>query len=355
MQASWIGPRFYGLMGLLLLIAGLAVALAPMIPAQWASAENVEAGLEKANVYIETAKMTERAVGSWERYQSWVNMKTGPTGTERYISYGMYDLPDLEGLLKASRAAVGAKPGVAKLDAAMRRYLDAYEALGPLVNKASAYYDRKAYEADKAAEGQALHKQMVPLATAFLETREAMMPELRAFVRDVEGQELAKIEAREGRKAAWQVGQVLHAANRILDLFPRIRPQAIGSDELEQMINNLGPDTPGEKFDEIIAGIVPPKNIVIDAKRFGEELENYAKAVGEFDRYSGEKSGELDEVKGLSRQLLELLRAFQVPLIANDGRQFDGGGQMFGQIVEVYFSMFNSGNGIWGSQLRYLP
>jgi G:T/U-mismatch repair DNA glycosylase len=355
MRASRIGQNIRELTGLLILIAGLAGALASVMPVQSASAQDVPAALQKANAYIEIAKMTERAVESWERYASWVNMKTGPTGKERYISYGMYDLYDLAGLLKEARVAAGTEPGIPKLDATMKRYIDAYEALAPVMNQASAYYDRNDYKTDNAAEGQALHKQMVPLATTFLAERDAMMPELRVFVRDVEQQEIAAIETREGRSAAWQVGQVMHAANRVIDLFPRNRPAPIDSDTLDEMINALGPDTPGEKFDEIIAGVVPPQNAVIDVTRFGEALEKYAEAVDAFDRFAGEKPEEFGEFKALPRQMLDLLREFQGPLTQSQGREFDGGAQMGGQIAEVYFSMLNAGNSIWGSQLRFLP
>jgi hypothetical protein len=354
MRASWIGRNVRGLTGLLSLIAGAAGALA-LMPVQSASAQDLQAELQKANAYIEVAKMTERAVESWERYASWVNMKTGPTGKERYISYGMYELYDLAGLLKEARAATGTETGVPKLDAAMTRYLDAYEALAPVMNQASAYYERSGYATDNAAEGQALHKRMVPLATTFLAERDAMMPELRAFVREVERQEVAALEAREGRSAAWQVGQVMHAANRVVDLFPRNRPQPIPSDTLDEMIMALGPDTPGEKFDEIIAGVVPPQDLVIDAKRFGEEVEKYAEAVDAFERFSGEKPEGFEAFKALPRQMLDVLRAFHASLAQSQGREFDGGAQMGGQIVEVYFSMLNAGNSIWGSQLRFLP
>jgi hypothetical protein len=237
----------------------------------------------------------------------------------------------------------------------MMRYIDAYEALTPLVNQASAYYDRGGYATDKAAEGQALHKRMVPLATTFLAERDAMMPQLRAFVRGVEQQELAAIETREGRMAAWQVGQVMHAVNRVFDLFPRNRPRPIDSDTLDAMIEGLGPDTPGEKFDEIIAGVVPPQDAVIDVKRFGEALEEYAAAVDMFERFAGEKPEGFEEFSALPRQMLDLLRAFQGPLTESRGREFDGSGRMSGQIVEVYFAMLNAGNPIWRTQLWFLP
>lgn len=346
MRASPIGQVIRGLTGLLVLTAGSTGALA----------QDVQAAIQKANAYIEVTKFTERAVESWERYQSWVNMKTGPTGKERYISYGMYDLYDfLAGPLNEARAAAGAEPSVPKLDAVMTRYIDAYEALAPLVNQASAYYDGRGYLTDKAAQGQALHKRMVPLATAFLAERDAMMPELRAFVRDVEQQELAAIEAQEGRSAHWQVGQVMHAADRVIDVFPRERPQVMDSETLDAKIEALGPDSPASAFDEIMAGVVPPQNVVIDVTRFGEALKKYAEAVDVFESFAGEKPEEFDAFKTYPRHLLDLLRAFHGPLIQSQGREFEGGGQMFAQIAHVHTSMFNKGSPIRRTQIRYLP
>lgn len=349
MRTSRIGQTVRSLTGLLILVAGSGVVGAPS-----ASAEDVQAALQKVNTYIEAAKTTERAVESWERYQSWVNMKTGPTGKERYISYGMYELYDyVPRLLNEARAAAGAEPGVPKLDAAMTRYAEAYEALAPIVNQASAYYDARGYLTDNAAEGQALHERMVPLATTFLAERDAMMPELRAFVRAVEQQELAAIEVQEGRSARWQVGQVMHAADRVMDVFPRDRPQVIDSDTLDEMINNLGPDFSG--FDQIMAGVVPPQNVVIDVSRFGEAVEKYTEAVDEFERFAGEKPEGFETFKAYPRQLLNLLRAFHEPLVQSEGREFEGGAQMVGHIAHVHNSMFNKGNGIRGSRVRYLP
>lgn len=319
------------------------------------AAADAQAAIIKANAFIEAAKATERAVDSWERYASWVNMKTGPTGKERYISYGMYDLSNETGLLDEARIAAGAPPPSAALDKIVLRYLDAYEALAPVMNKAAAYYERSGYEADNAAEGQALHKTMVPLANAFLAEREALMPLLRSFVREVEGEELAAIEARDGRTAAWQAGQVLHAANRVMDLFPHERPQEFTSDELDEMMKSLGPDTPGEKFDEIIGGVKKPKDATIDVARFKEALAAYAVAVDTFDAFKGEKPEDFEDLEPLPRQLLDVLRAFEKPLAASKGREFDGGGQMVARIAEQYFEMFNAGNGLDGSQLRYLP
>ena len=54
-------------------------------------------------------------------------MKTGPTGKERYISYGMYEVYDVSGLLKEARRVANLKPTTPKLDATMKRYMDAFE------------------------------------------------------------------------------------------------------------------------------------------------------------------------------------------------------------------------------------
>ncbi len=177
-------------------------------------------------------------------------MKTGPTGKERYISYGMYEVYDIAGLLKEARAAPSLPPATPALDAVMTPYIEAYEAVAPVLNEANQYYERKAYEADGMKAGKALHARMVPLAEAFLAKREAMLQELRPFVRDVEQQEVAAKEAKEGRTASWHAANVLHWANRVIDTFPKTRPQQMSAEMIDEMMTSLGPNTPGETFDQ---------------------------------------------------------------------------------------------------------
>lgn len=350
-------PFWKGIAGttlILALIAGSLAALGSMLCVPSAAAQDVRAAIQKANLYIEVAKMTDRAVDSWDRYASWVNLKTGPTGKERYISYGMYEVYDVSGLLKEARGAARLKPSTPKLDSIMKRYMDAYDALVPVMNRANAYYERKGYKTDGMAEGRTLHTQMVPLANAFLAEREAMLRELRPFVRDVEQQEVAAIEAREGRSRTWQTAHVMHAANRVVDLFPRIRPTPIDSDTLEEKIKALGPNTPGEKFDEIIAGVVRPTGVLIDMKRFDVAMKAYAEAVELFDRFAAENPDGLKAFKVQTRQLLNALRALQEPLTKSRGHDFDGSGPLVGQVVQVYFSMLSTSSPHSGSELRFL-
>lgn len=333
----------------------LAVLALPQITPHSAAAQDVRAAIQKANIYIEVAKLTERAVDSWERYASWVNMKTGPTGKERYISYGMYPIYDISGLLQEARRISALKqPSTPKLDAAMKRYMDAYDAAVPVLNRANDYYDRQGYRVDGMAEGRALHVQMVPLATAFLTSREAMLQDLRPFLREVEQQELTAIEAREGRSRAWQVANVMHTANRVVDTFPRARPTPMSADMIEEKMRAIGPNTPGAKLDEIISGVVPPQNVVIDMKKFDPALKAYFEAVEAFDRFAAEKPDGLKDFKELPRRLLNGLRALQEPLARNQGRDFGGSGPLVGRVVETYFSMLSNSSSISGSQLRFL-
>ena len=335
--------------GILMLAAGSA--LAGVVPC---AAADIAASLHKANLYIEVSRSTERARDSWERYVSWVNVKTGPTGKERYISYGLYDVPDVAGLLAEVRKGAELEPKTPALDAALQNYMQAYEALAPVLNEASQYYERSAYREDAMARGKALHEKMVPLAEVFLAKREEMLRELRPFVREVEKQEVADIEAREGRSRAWQAANVLHTANRVIDTFPKTRPAPISSDMLDEMMSNLGPDTLGETFDQIIAGVVPPKGVVIDMTRFDAALKDYADAVAVFDRFAAEKPADVEDLKDKPRELLAALQQLQQPLQQNNGHDFEGSGLLVGQVVNMYFDLMNEGNGIAGSQLRFL-
>ncbi len=354
MDTSSSRPRIAALGAVVVvLVAAAAALLVPKLHS--ATAQDLNEALHKANVYIEVAKYTERALDSWDRYASWVNLKTGPTGKERYISYGMYSLPDLAGLLKEARASGGAKPRSAKLDALMKRYIDSYEALAPVINRGDAYYERKAYTADDMAEGRKLHAQLVPLIKTFQTEREAMMLELRPFVREVEELEVKAIEKRDGgRSQSWHAASVMLAASRVVDVFPRIRPTPMSSEAIDEAIKSLGPNTPGAKFDEIISGLQRPTDILIDMKRFTAALKAYAEAVDVFDRFAAEKPDDMRKFKDQPRRLLNALRRLEGPLIESKGRDFENSDPVVGGVVQTYFDMISTSSDVSRSQVRFL-
>lgn len=345
-----------------LLAAMLALAALLAWP-QMSAAQELRTVIEKTNLYIEVAKGTERGAESWERYLSWVNLKTGPTGKERYISYGLYELHDLDDLFKQARAAASANSDTPALDAAVARCIESYQAMRPVANRAAAYYDDGRFRKDKLAEGKVLHKRLVPLASNLMADREALLQALRPHLRDVEGLEVAATEAREGRSVAFHAGRIINLAGRVVDVFPRVRPTPLSSDDIDAQIRALGPTTPGAKFDEIIAGVARPKEaVVIDVNRFDAALRAYAAAVDEFDKFVADNQSELSgkqdglkDFKTMPRHLLDGLRTLHEPLVRHRGREFDGAGGLMARIVDAYYSMLTRSNSVSRSQLRFLP
>lgn len=181
---------------------------------------DLQASIAKSNAYTALMNRTLRAVQSWERYRSWVDMRRGPTGRERYISYGLYSLYDVRSEIEKASQAVTQEPALPDLDDVMRRYIQSYQTLAPLITRAERYYERKDYRDDNMAEGQALHRQMVPAAEAFLKDRAELEQHMRAFRADLDGRELVAIERREGKSARWQVRNIMIQARAVMDVMP---------------------------------------------------------------------------------------------------------------------------------------
>jgi len=205
-----------------ILAAFLAVALGAPAVAQDRPAPDaaLQATIAKSNAYTALLNRTLRAVESWDRYRSWVNMQRGPTGRERYIVYGLYSLYDVRGEIEKAEQAVTQEPALPDLDDAMRRYIQSYRTLAPLISRANVYYERKDYQDDGAALGRELHRDMVPAAEAFLKDRADVERAMRVFRSDLNQRELADIERREGRSARWNVRNVMIAARGVMDLMP---------------------------------------------------------------------------------------------------------------------------------------
>lgn len=205
-----------------ILAALLAVAFGAPAVAQDRPAPDaaLQATIAKSNAYTALLNRTLRAVESWDRYRSWVNMQRGPTGRERYIVYGLYSLYDVRGEIEKAEQAVTQEPAMPELDDAIRRYIQSYRTLAPLITRANVYYERKDYQDDGAALGRELHREMVPAAEAFLKDRADVERAMRALRTDLNSRELADIERREGRSARWNVRNVMIAARGVMDLMP---------------------------------------------------------------------------------------------------------------------------------------
>jgi hypothetical protein len=301
-----IGKIGAAMLAAMLAGASLGAARADDAPPAAAAAEaELSATTAKFNAYVSFMNRSLRAIESLDRYKSWVNMKTGPTGRESII-YGLYDVYDTTREATAATAALTEEPALPDLDAAMRDYIAANAALGPILNEASAYYERKDYKDDKMAGGKALHAKIVAAAEPFLAARarlEAVMKEEKA---KVDLRRLAAIEQHEGRSANWQVANVMLRARHVIDALPSGR------------------------------------NPVVDVAVFDAAIADYAAAVKEMDAFGAGKPNAFFVFESQPRALLGKLRDLQEKLDRAKGDARRGGGDDLTWIINDYNTMVST-------------
>ena len=88
----------------------------------------------KSNSYVQLLNDFTCARDLLRRYASWVDMKAGPTGKERYISYGLYSVEPTTAaqVIAKARAAAAAPPPIPPLDDAALAYAASFETLVPI-------------------------------------------------------------------------------------------------------------------------------------------------------------------------------------------------------------------------------
>ncbi|RYX85578.1 MAG: DUF3829 domain-containing protein [Bradyrhizobiaceae bacterium] len=195
------------------LTAGAFLALTMAVTAP-ATAQTSTA-TEKLNAYVGCInRLSSRAYDSRSRYFSWAP-KSGPTGKERII-YGLYTIYDTKDCQQNVEAANALEPRDAALEAAASAYVGAVTTLGPLPKEADDYYTQENYKDDKMAKGRALHPKLVAAWDAFA----AADKNLRAGVDGIndrrKAEQLAAIEAKDGRKAQYYIEALMIDAKRVL-------------------------------------------------------------------------------------------------------------------------------------------
>lgn len=261
--------------------------------------------IAKNNAYIGLLNRTQRANQSWERYTSWVNVERGPTGRERYITYGLYSLYDVRSEIQKALDAAGKEPKVPELDRAIERFVGAYEALAPLIDRAQRYYERKDYKSDAMVEGREIHAKMVPAAREFLKEDAEARQLMKLFAGRVFELELAAIEMEEGRKGRWQMKRVQMAARQAMDLLPtREKP-------------------------------------VVDMPAFSKTVAEYGKVVREFDDFMRANPDSGGAMRDRPASLLGKLREYEEELqrARGDARRARGQGTTW--IVNEYNMMIS--------------
>ena len=236
--------------------------------------------IRKSNAYVGLMNRTVRAVESWNRYRTWVNPMSGPTGRERVILYSLYDAH--EEITKATEATASA-PALPGVDDSVKRYIVAYNNFAPLVAEAQGYYERRDYLADKMAGGKALHAKLAPAAETFLAARAEFEREMNVIKTDLDVRELADIERREGRKAHWHVRNVMVTAQRLVDLLPT------------------------------------GYSLIVDMAEFDKALDSYTAAVKEMDAYSAANPNSFNVFESQPRSYLGKLREFRQKIEGTKG------------------------------------
>lgn len=252
-------------------------AAQPAPPPSLGLADIPEAQLDryiaKSNGVVGLLNTSLRGADSWQRYLSWVNVKTGPTGKERII-YGLYSvgLSSAKDAGDKARKSAAGEPAIPALDGATKDLADAFEALVPILNEAEAYYNRKDYLSDGMAGGKALHAKLVPAAQAFLAARARTHALQDQFKDMLDVAQLAKIEKAEGKSVRWHARNAMMLAKKSIDLMPN-----------------------------------SPKRSPAELKAFDAALASYGEAVRDFDNAVRE-SGKTSSVDSYPRDILGKLR-----------------------------------------------
>ncbi|WFR99044.1 YiiG family protein [Rhizobium tumorigenes] len=264
-----------------------------------APASATQLAVTKMNAYVKFMNDTLRATDSLQRYRLWVNMSKGPTGKERII-YGLYSLYDVGQQIDAVKKAAVSEPAMPDLDAAMMAYLDAYQKLAPVIEKANTYYERGDYKVDKMEGGKALHKDIAPLGAAYEARRKDAETALRVEKQKTDLAALAAIEKAEGKKAAWHVRNTMMHAETMINLLP------------------------------------DAENPVVDMQAFKAALDGYTAATTEFDDFSSANPGSFIGFESRPDTMLSEMRDFYVLLEKAKGDARKGAGESLEKIVSDY-------------------
>ncbi|WP_377295520.1 DUF3829 domain-containing protein [Rhizobium sp. SGZ-381] len=266
---------------------------------------DMEAATVKMNTYVEFLNRTLRASESLQRYDSWVDMKKGPTGKERII-YGLYSLYDVRAQATAVTAAAGAEPKMPDLDAAMVAYVETYQQLAPVIERANKYYERQDYKSDKMEAGKAFHKEIAALAPVYTERRARADAALRTEKVKLDFAGLEALEKAEGRKSRWHVRNVMFRAEAIMDLMPTNEKPVVAMPEFEK------------------------------------SLDAYASAVKDFDDYALEHPDSFHVFESRPASLLSKLRDFDEKLRKAKGDARKGAGADLEWLISDYNTMVST-------------
>jgi len=182
------------------------------------SEEDKDAELgNKLGDYISCMNGTsKRVIDSRNRYLSWADEKTGPTGKERNV-YGLYDI-NANTCITALDRAKTKQPSLPEVESAAAEYRKALEELDPLVKQADKYYDQKDYKDDKMAKGKALHPQLMNGFAKFEQVSKGFEDRVTALNDGVNARQFTRLEKDPSRRLQYLSQKSLNEAKSLIKL-----------------------------------------------------------------------------------------------------------------------------------------
>lgn len=184
---------------------------------------------------------------SEERYDSWVDRKAGPKGTERNV-YGLFEVN--KGFVDRCKKELAEfrkvkEPPTKELDALADTYEAKLDAAATAVGEAYKYYNQKDYEDDKFAKAKTMHAGLVKAFEEFDAADKALREEITKLKSGMTEREIAKVEKENGKKLLWHklklgivAEKVVIEGNKSIDQIDLAKLEAATKD-LEEITNQL--------------------------------------------------------------------------------------------------------------------
>ncbi len=199
------------------------------------SSDSLAQSDEKLLAYVDCINgHSNRALSSYDRYLSWANEATGPTGAEKNI-YGLYTLTGATTKCVAGiKASNALKPSYPALEQAAGSYSTALTKLEPLLEEANEYYTEQNYKDDAMAKGKELHPKLMEAFKAFEAADGTLRTELEKIQDELDVKRLTELEKTEGKKYAYLSTNSMIMAKKVINLGNVADLKEIKVDELQK-------------------------------------------------------------------------------------------------------------------------
>lgn len=202
------------------------------------SKENTASKIEHSNAAVEalSTSMFGDVRYSYERYISWANPETGPTGKELIIG-GVQAPTNMDAKVKEIDKVISLKayPSLSEKAVGFKK---AVEDLYPLMTEASQYYKRQDYKDDDMKKGRELHVKLMQGFSEYFTKKGELDAALSVIQDEVLITALKKAKA-EGRHIEYEVKTVLMVSDRIWELSSQDDIKTVPLDEITKELEKL--------------------------------------------------------------------------------------------------------------------